>query len=91
MQEFTPTPGTASTCMYYTAADPSTGRKLYVACSDSERRLQKAILLWHLPEERERALKGLSGAGRGDLATRIRLLAGTGVLPVAVRAKRKPR
>jgi uncharacterized radical SAM protein YgiQ len=98
MQEFTPTPGTGSTCMYYTGVNPSNGSKLYVPRFDRERRLQKGILLWHIPGERERVLKELTDAGRGDLARRIRALAGSS-LPTrddvhkaaAVRAKRKPR
>ncbi len=57
VQEFTPTPGTASTCMYYTGVDPATGKEIYVARSDRERRLQKSLLLWHLPDERARAVK----------------------------------
>ena len=31
VQDFTPTPMTVSTCMYYTGLDPFTGKKIYVA------------------------------------------------------------
>jgi len=50
VQEFTPTPGTLSTCLYYTGCDPYTGKEIYVPRSREERQMQKALLLWHLPE-----------------------------------------
>jgi uncharacterized radical SAM protein YgiQ len=50
VQEFTPTPGTLSTCLYYTGQDPYTGKELYVPRHREERQIQKALLLWHLPE-----------------------------------------
>ena len=49
VQEFTPTPGTLSTCLYYTGRDPYTGKEIYVPRHREERQLQKALLLWHLP------------------------------------------
>jgi len=70
-QEFTPTPGTAATCMYYTGLDPDSGKPVYVARTDREKILQKSVLLWHLPEERQRAIKLLRELGRNDL---LRLL-----------------
>lgn len=36
-QEFTPTPGTAATCMYYTGLDPDSGKPVYVARTDRKR------------------------------------------------------
>lgn len=67
VQEFTPTPGTAATCMYHTGLDPDSGKSVYVARTDREKILQKSILLWHLPEERQRVIKLLREQGRGDL------------------------
>ena len=49
VQEFTPTPGTLSTCLYYTGQDPYTGKAIYVPRHREERQMQKALLLWHLP------------------------------------------
>ncbi|MGC8912617.1 MAG: YgiQ family radical SAM protein [Thermoplasmata archaeon] len=43
VQEFTPTPGTLSTCMFYTGFDPYTGEKLHVP-SREERIVQRALL-----------------------------------------------
>jgi uncharacterized radical SAM protein YgiQ len=64
VQEFTPTPGTIATCMYYTGRDPFSGIEVYIPRSANERRLQKAVLLWHLPESRRDILAALKQCGR---------------------------
>lgn len=66
VQEFTPTPGTLSTCMYFTGRDPFTGEPVHVPRSPRERRLQKALLLWHLPESRRDVLEALRECGREE-------------------------
>ena len=38
VQDFYPTPGTLSTCMYYTGLDPRTMKPVYAATSPRERR-----------------------------------------------------
>ncbi|SNB46490.1 YgiQ family radical SAM protein [Geobacter sp. DSM 9736] len=68
VQDFTPTPGTLSTCMYYTGIDPFSGNKLHVARTDREKRLQKSLLLCHLAEERRHVLEALRVCGREDAA-----------------------
>ncbi|HEY3309186.1 MAG TPA: YgiQ family radical SAM protein [Desulfuromonadaceae bacterium] len=68
VQDFTPTPGTLSTCMFHTGIDPGSGKEVYVARSDREKGLQKALLLWHLPDERRKVLEALHELGREDLA-----------------------
>jgi len=81
VQEFTPTPGTASTCMYHTGYNPDTGGELYVARSGREKRLQKALLLWHLPEQRNVIREALQKCGREDSFAALlggRLLKSTG-------------
>lgn len=64
VQEFTPTPGTLATCMYYTGKDPFTRKEVYVPRSAKERKLQKSLLLWHLPESRQDILDALKLCGR---------------------------
>lgn len=64
VQEFTPTPGTLSTCIYHTGRDPLTGEVLHVPRTEKERKLQKALLLWHLPEQRALVAEALRLAGR---------------------------
>jgi len=75
VQDFTPTPGSLSTCMYYTGLDPESGRAVHVPRSDREKGLQKALLLWHQPAERGKLLEALRELGREDAAA---LLTGGG-------------
>ncbi len=46
VQDFTPTPMTLSTLMYYTGFDPFTGRKVYVAKKIKDKRKQKDFFFW---------------------------------------------
>jgi len=46
VQEFTPTPMTISTSMYYTGLDFETGKPIHVP-KPSEVRKQKEIIMWH--------------------------------------------
>jgi uncharacterized radical SAM protein YgiQ len=71
VQEFTPTPGTLSTCIYYTGKDPFTGETVHIPTSDLEKRLQKALLLWHLPEKRADVIKALKLCGREQDAEKL--------------------
>ncbi len=64
VQEFTPTPGTLSSCLYHTGRDPFTGAQVHVPRSDRERRLQKALLLSHLPENRGAVREALQRCNR---------------------------
>jgi len=68
VQDFTPTPGSLSTCMFHTGIDPDSGKDVYVPRSDREKGLQKALLLWHQPAERNKVLEALRELGREDLA-----------------------
>ena len=52
VQDFYPTPGTASTVMYYTGLDPFTGKEIYTATDYREKQLQRALLQWRRPENR---------------------------------------
>jgi uncharacterized radical SAM protein YgiQ len=47
VQEFTPTPMTLSTAMYYLEFDPYTGKKVYVAHEIEEKRRQKEYFFKH--------------------------------------------
>ncbi len=42
VQEFTPTPMTLATTMYYTGIDPYTGKQVFTATADRHKRLQKS-------------------------------------------------
>jgi len=67
VQDFYPTPGTLSTCMYYTGLDPGTMVPVYVPRSKKEKAVQRALLQWKRPENRSVVRKALREAGRGDL------------------------
>ena len=70
IQDFTPTPGSLSTCMYYTGIDPLTGEKVYVPRSDRERKLQRALAQYRNPQNRQLVKEALYKAGRADLVGR---------------------
>ena len=67
VQDFYPTPGTISTCMYYTGLDPITMKPVYVAKSYHEKAMQRALLQWKRPDKRKLVLEALKEAGREDL------------------------
>jgi uncharacterized radical SAM protein YgiQ len=71
VQDFTPTPGTLATCMHHTGIDPFTGKEVYVAASDREKRLQKALLLSHIPGERRHVMEALRACGREAAAVEL--------------------
>lgn len=50
VQDFTPTPMTLSTTMYYCGFDPYTGKKVYVARGIDEKRKQKEYFFWYKPD-----------------------------------------
>jgi uncharacterized radical SAM protein YgiQ len=66
VQEFTPTPGTLATCIYFTGRDPFSGEVVHVPRSTEEKRWQKALLLYHLPESRRDILQALRACGREE-------------------------
>jgi radical SAM superfamily enzyme YgiQ (UPF0313 family) len=47
VQDFTPTPMTLSSTMYYTGSDPYSGKKVYVAKNIEEKRKQKEQFFWY--------------------------------------------
>ena len=67
MQDFIPTPGSLSTCMFYTGLDPATGEKLYVPRGGHEKALQRALLQYRKPENYDLVAEALHKAGRDDL------------------------
>jgi uncharacterized radical SAM protein YgiQ len=71
VQDFTPTPGSLSTCIYHTGLDPYTGESVYVANTDREKSLQKSLLLYHVPGERGAVLKALELSGRVAVAQEL--------------------
>lgn len=67
VQDFYPTPGTVSTCMFYTGLDPYTMQEVYVAKDPHEKALQRALLQYFDPRKKELVIEALRKAGRHDL------------------------
>lgn len=67
VQDFYPTPGTVSTCMFYTGFDPYTMEPVYVPRTPREKAEQRALLQYFRPENRPLVLAALKKAGRTDL------------------------
>ncbi len=67
VQDYYPTPGTISTCMYYTGLDPRNMQPVYVPRSMQEKRMQRALIQYRNPENYQIVKKALIRAGRKDL------------------------
>jgi uncharacterized radical SAM protein YgiQ len=67
VQDFTPTPMTLSTSIYYTGFDPFTGKKMYVARDKKEKAMQRALMHYRSPANYELVYEALEKAGRLDL------------------------
>ena len=65
IQQFTPTPMTQSTMMYYTGLDFD-GKKIKTP-KGREIRLQKALVQWFVPQNKKLIIEALQNAGRKDL------------------------
>ena len=67
MQDYYPTPGTASTVMYYTGINPLNMKPVYVATDYHEKQLQRALLQFNRPQNADLVREALTRAGRTDL------------------------
>lgn len=67
VQDFYPTPGTVSTCMFYTGLDPDTLEPVYVPRTEREKAEQRALLQYFKPENKALVLSALKKEGRFDL------------------------
>ena len=67
VQDFYPTPGTLSTCMYHTELDPRTMEPVYVPKSAHEKAMQRALIQYRKPQNYNLVYEALIKAGRDDL------------------------
>ena len=67
VQDFYPTPGTASTVMYYTGLNPLTGKPVHVTTDYHEKQLQRALLQYNRPANAPLIREALRLVGRTDL------------------------
>ncbi len=76
VQLFYPTPGTVATCMYYTGLDPRPGldadtmREVYVP-KGRERNMQRALLHFHLPQNRKLVMEALRNEQMSNLIPKL--------------------
>ena len=66
VQDFTPTPMSVSTCMYYTGLNPFTLEPVHIPRGD-EKKIQRALMQYRDPDNRRLVIDGLKTAGRPDL------------------------
>jgi uncharacterized radical SAM protein YgiQ len=67
VQDFTPTPMTVSTCIYFTGLNPFTGKKVYVPIDKKEKAMQRSLMHYRNPANYELVYEALEKAGRLDL------------------------
>ncbi|MBO5682645.1 MAG: YgiQ family radical SAM protein, partial [Clostridia bacterium] len=67
VQDFYPTPGTASTVMFCTGIDPLTMKPVYVVTDYHEKQLQRALLQFNRPQNAPLVREALQKLGREDL------------------------
>ena len=67
VQDFYPTPGTASTVMFYTGIDPFTNKKVYCETDYHQKQLQRALLQWSKPQNAPLVREALVACHREDL------------------------
>jgi uncharacterized radical SAM protein YgiQ len=71
VQDFTPTPMTMATEMYYSGINPETGESIYVARSMKDKEAQRRFFFWYKPEERKQIAQLLRRMGRNDLVKKL--------------------
>ena len=67
VQDFYPTPGTVSTCMYYTGLDPYTLKPVFVEKTHEGKAMQRALLQYYEPRNAEKVVRALQMTHREDL------------------------
>ncbi len=71
VQDFTPTPMTLATEIYYSGIHPYTGEKVFTAHTEKEKLAQRRYFFWYDPKERKPITESLKRIGRPDLINRL--------------------
>jgi uncharacterized radical SAM protein YgiQ len=71
VQDFTPTPMTIATEMWYTGYDPYTLQPVFSAKTPEEKLSQRQFFFWYKPEERRGIEQSLRRIGRPDLIGKL--------------------
>lgn len=71
VQDFTPTPMTVATVIYYAGVHPYTLKPVYAAKTKKEKRQQHMFFFWHKRENHKRIREKLISIGREDLIEQL--------------------
>ena len=71
VQDFTPTPMTIATEMWYTGYDPYTLKPVFSAKSPKDKLAQRQFFFWYKPGERQSIMRELRRIGRPDLIAKL--------------------
>lgn len=67
VQDFTPTPMTLASEIYYTGIHPYTGKDIFTARTEKEKLAQRQFFFWYKPENQRQIVEELRKIGRPDL------------------------
>lgn len=67
VQDFTPTPMTVASEIYFTGIHPYTGEKVFTATTEKEKLAQRQFFFWYKPEMRDQITEELTRLHRPDL------------------------
>ena len=71
VQDFTPTPMTLATEMFYSGYNPYTGKPIYTARTPREKENQRRFFFWYRPEAKKEIISSLRRLHRPDLIQRL--------------------
>jgi len=71
VQDFTPTPLTLASAIYYSGIHPYTGEKVFTARNRQEKEDQRRFFFWYKPENRQWIKQTLARLGQPALADRL--------------------
>lgn len=71
VQDFTPTPMTLATEMYYAGINPYTGEEIYTAKTKDEKQRQRQFFFWYRPEAKDEIIRSLKRLHRADLIDKL--------------------
>lgn len=71
VQDFTPTPMTMATTIFYTGYDPYTRKRLFVAASEKDKRRQNRIFFWNRKDNIQAVKNDLTALGRHDIVREL--------------------
>lgn len=71
IQDFTPTPMTLATEIYYTGIHPYTGTRIFTAVKPDQKQAQRKYFFWYDPRQRADLTRSLRRLNRPDLITAL--------------------